>query len=49
MPNDNPPVSIPVAAARRVTSRPVVAVVGATGAVGVELVACLEARGYTVW
>ena len=32
--------------ARRIAANPVVAIVGATGAVGVELLGCLEARGF---
>jgi aspartate-semialdehyde dehydrogenase len=50
MPNDNPPSSFsssPALPARRVLpAMPRVAVVGATGAVGVELIACLEQRGF---
>jgi aspartate-semialdehyde dehydrogenase len=37
----------PVASARRISAaNPVVAIVGATGAVGVELLECLKARGF---
>ena len=35
-----------VMAARKKLSNPVVAVVGATGAVGVELIQCLEQRNF---
>ena len=46
MPNDDSPVLLPAAARRAMPAFPSVAVVGASGAVGVELVACLEARGF---
>jgi aspartate-semialdehyde dehydrogenase len=35
-----------LAVRRRLPAQPAVAVVGATGAVGVELIACLEDRGF---
>ena len=46
MPNDNPPVSLSAAGRRVLPAIPHVAIVGATGAVGVELLACLESRGF---
>ncbi len=46
MPNDNPPVALHAGARRSIPAHPSDAVVGASGAVGVELVACLEARGF---
>ncbi len=46
MPNDNPPNLLPAALRQPVPRLPRVAVVGATGAVGVELIACLEQRGF---
>lgn len=38
----------PKSSDRRIAASPTVAIVGATGAVGVELLACLEARGFPV-
>jgi aspartate-semialdehyde dehydrogenase len=43
MPNDNPPLQSQARHAR--LRAPQIAIVGATGAVGVELIACLEQRG----
>jgi len=44
MPNDNPPSHSQARHAR--LRAPQVAIVGATGAVGIELIACLEQRGF---
>src|SRR5262249_39770170 len=38
--------SVPVTGPRRLPAKPVVAVVGATGAVGVEILQCLEKRRF---
>src|SRR5262245_58421572 len=38
--------SAPAAGARRIPAKPVIAVVGATGAVGVEILSCLEKRRF---